>query len=61
MPIKELIAVSTAILASVFVTHPGHFHNALREIKMQILREVTRTDNWGSPSIFSARTRNPRR
>lgn len=53
MPIKEIMFFSAGILATIFATSgPANFHNAIQKAKIQILREVGRTDNWGNPSIF---------
>jgi hypothetical protein len=52
MPIKEIIALSAAIMASIAITHPTHPMDAIRKVQAQILREVGRTDTWGNPSIF---------
>jgi len=46
MPIKEIIAISATILASIVVTHPTRPLQAIREIQIKILRDVARTDNW---------------
>lgn len=52
MPIKEIIAVAAALMASIIATHPTRPLEAVRELQVKILREVGRTDNWGSPDIF---------
>ena len=56
MPIKEIMALSAAIMASIMVTHPTRPLEAVREFEVRILHEVGRTDNWGSPSIFAHRS-----
>lgn len=52
MPIKEIIAISAVIMASVMAANPTRPREAIRELQFKILREVGRTDNWGNPSIF---------
>lgn len=52
MPIKEIMAFSAIALASIVATHPLHPILAVRAVEMRILKEATRTDNWGNPSIF---------
>ena len=53
MPIKEIMTLSTAILISLFLSHPTHFRQAVQNFKYQILRDIGRTDNWGNPSLFA--------
>jgi hypothetical protein len=52
MPSKEIIALAAAIMGGIFITHPFGFANAIRKVEFSILREVTRTDNWGNPSLY---------
>ena len=54
MPIKEILALSTIIVASIFLRHPTHFREAIRKSELQIFREVGRTSAWGRPSIFGS-------
>ena len=46
MPIKEIMALSAAIMASITISHPTRPMDAIREVQAQILHEVGRTDNW---------------
>ncbi len=55
MPIKEIMTLSIAVFAMLFVTNPLHFKDAVRKVQFQILREVARTDNWGNPNIWPHR------
>jgi hypothetical protein len=55
MPIKELLALSVMIMGSIFVAHPFDFQNAIRKVEVSILKEISRTDNWGDPSFSGAR------
>ena len=52
MPVKEIMAISAAIMSSIMLTHPTRPLEEVREVEVRILHEVGRTDNWGSPSIF---------
>ena len=52
MPVKECIAIAATVLAGIVVTHPFSFGNYIREVEFSILREATRTDNWGDPSLY---------
>ena len=56
MPIREIMTFSFGVLAVLFATHgPLHFRESVRNLQIQILRDVARTDNWGNPSIFKHR------
>lgn len=57
MPIKEIMALSAIIMASIIAANPTNPRAAIRRFEMRILKEITRTDNWGSPSIFPHRHR----
>jgi hypothetical protein len=52
MPIKEIMMFSIGVLIAIFFTNPLYFREATRKTEFQILREVTKTDNWGNPDIF---------
>lgn len=61
MPIKEIITFGFGVLAVLVAMNPLHFKEAVRHTQIQILKEVGRTDTWGSPSIFrygNMKTRN---
>lgn len=53
MPTKEIMTLASILMAGWFLTggQAGVTKN-LRATQIRILREVTRTDNWGNPSIF---------
>lgn len=53
MPIKEIMALSAALMGSIMLTHPTRPLEAVREVEVRILHEVGRADNWGNPSIFT--------
>jgi len=54
MPIKEIIALTTAIVIATAVTGgPQNLEKNLNSMKYTMLKELTRTDNWGNPSPFS--------
>lgn len=52
MPIKELLAIAAAVVGGIFISHPLDFTNALHRVQFSILKEATRTDDWGNPSIY---------
>jgi hypothetical protein len=53
MLIKEIIAFGFGvILTLLFISGPVSFQKRLSELKVAILKETTRTDNWGNPGIF---------
>jgi hypothetical protein len=60
MPIKELLAITTLALAAIFAAHPFDFSNAVRKVELSILKEASRTDNWGNPSFSGTRKYNQR-
>jgi hypothetical protein len=55
MPIKEFLAITTVVLAAIFAAHPFDFSNAVRKVELSILKEASRTDNWGDPSFSGAK------
>lgn len=57
MPIKEIVAFGMTLWAGLMLTQGPQ---GVKAVQFKILREVTRTDNWGSPSIFSVRSRAPK-
>jgi hypothetical protein len=52
MPIKEIIALSSLILAGVFIAHPDDFVYQVQKMEYSILKEAARVDNWDQPSLF---------
>ena len=57
MLIKEIMTFSMGVLIALFIANPLHFRESVRKMQFQILKEVTRTDNWGNPDIFQHPTR----
>jgi hypothetical protein len=56
MPIKEIMTFGFGVFLTIFVTNgPLYFKEAVRRTQVGILREVSRTDNWGNPSIFASK------
>ena len=50
MPIKELIALASAAVVAIAVSGgPQNLTRNLRRIEVKMLREASRTDNWGTP------------
>jgi hypothetical protein len=52
MPIKEIIAIAAMVMAGIVITHPFSYGKYIRQAEFSILREATRTDNWGDPSLY---------
>ncbi len=53
MPISDIIKYGFGVIGTLLVLHgPLHLQEEMRKMEFQILREASRTDNWGSPSIF---------
>ncbi len=55
MPIKEIMTLTLIIMSGWYVTtgQRGMLKN-VQKTKINILREVARTDNWGNPSIWGS-------
>jgi hypothetical protein len=53
MLIKEIIAFGFGVMLTLlFLSGPTNFQKRLSEVKVAILKETARTDNWRNPSIF---------
>jgi hypothetical protein len=53
MPIKELVTFGMGIVVALAVAKgPWNLKRSMLELEYKIAKEVTRTDNWGNPSIF---------
>jgi hypothetical protein len=52
MPIKEIMALAATIMGAIFITHPLSFEATIHRLERSMLRELSRTDNWGDPSIY---------
>ncbi len=53
MPIKELVTFSFGVIGALILLHgPFHVQQEMRKLEIQILRETTRSNAWGNPSIF---------
>ncbi len=51
MPIKEIIAITVAIVTTTsIVGGPWNLEKNLQTMKYTLLKELARTDNWGNPS-----------
>jgi hypothetical protein len=55
MPIKELLTLSTLILGGIAVTHPLDFQRAILRTEYSVLKEASRTNNWGDLSFAAAK------
>jgi hypothetical protein len=51
MPIKELLALTLMILSGIYIAHPFDFQNEVRKVEISILKEASRTNDWGNPSF----------
>ena len=64
MPIKEIVSFGMGVVLMVAVTGgPLNLKTNLRAAEIKILREVSRTDNWGNPSPWAhsmAKNKKPR-
>jgi hypothetical protein len=49
MPIKEILNLAFVIVLGIAVAHPMTFAHELRKIEYSILREASKTGNWGNP------------
>jgi hypothetical protein len=53
MPIKEIMTWTMLVLAGWYMTGgPKGTATKMRKAEIAILREVTRTNTWGDPSLF---------
>jgi hypothetical protein len=50
--VEKLFPIALATVMGLFVQHPKTWRVELAKLEYSILKEVRRTDNWGSPSIF---------
>jgi len=54
MPIKEIITFTMGVVMTIAVAGgPLNLKTNLRKVQIEILREMTRTDNWGNPSPWA--------
>jgi hypothetical protein len=53
MPIKEIVSFAMGVMMVVALSSPLHFRENLRRIEFSILKETSRVDNWGNPSIWA--------
>ena len=51
MPIKEILGLTIIILGGIAATHPLNFSNEVRKVEFSILKEASRTNNWGDLSF----------
>jgi hypothetical protein len=57
MPIEKIIALASAVFAGVVATHPLTWRVEVRKLEYSILKEVSDTRSWGTPSFEEARRR----
>lgn len=54
MPISDIIKYGFGVVGTLLVLHgPLHLQEEMRKMGFQILREASRTDDWGQVSIFA--------
>jgi hypothetical protein len=51
--IEKLLPIAFAVVMGPYIQHPKTWRVELAKLEYSILKEATRTDNWGCPSIFS--------
>ena len=49
--IGKLMPIAFSVVMGLMVTHPRTCRVELAKLQYSILKEVTRTDNWGDPSL----------
>ena len=52
--IEKLIGFTTVALMGLWFQHPLTVRAELQKVQYKILKEISRTDNWGSPLIWKA-------
>ena len=54
MPIKEIITFTLGLVSIIAITGgPWNLTQNLQKLQYEILKEATRTDNWGNPSPWA--------
>ena len=49
--IEKLMPIAFSVVMGLVATHPRTWRVELAKLQYSILKEATRTDNWGDPSI----------
>jgi hypothetical protein len=49
--IGKLVPIAFSVVMGLVVTYPRTWRVELAKLQYSILREATRTDNWGNPSL----------
>ena len=58
MPVSDIIKFGFGVIGTLLVLHgPLHLQEEMRKIEFQILREASRTNNWGNPSVYAGHGR----
>lgn len=52
LPIDGLIKIAMGIVLGLMIAHPFTWRGELTKLQYRMLREGTRTDNWGNPLIW---------
>ena len=50
--IEGLIPIAVSIVIGMVIRHPLTWRQELTKLQVSMLKEITRTDNWGSPLIW---------
>jgi len=50
--LNQIINFSIGVLIALFIANPLHFRDVVRKLEFKILREATRTDNWGTEYLY---------
>jgi hypothetical protein len=54
MPISDIVKFGFGVIGTLLVLHgPLHLQEEMRKLEVEIVREIARTDTWGSPDIFA--------
>ena len=57
--IESLIPVAVSVVVGLVITHPLTWRAELAKRQYSILKEITRTNNWGSPLLWKTVTKRP--
>jgi len=49
--LNKAMAISVAVVFGLYVSHPLTWRVELAKLQYRILRDVSKTSNWGNPSL----------
>ena len=61
LPIDGLVKIAMGVVIGLMVAHPFTWRVELAKLEYRILKEATRTDNWGNPLPWKQPARNTHR